>query len=884
MDIPEHPLSFSGPMQGVVIGDGNQVTINFQSDQPYHPPFLAPPGPTHDLVGRDPLLQDLKQHLIQAQRPVLRAIHGLPGVGKTTLLLSLVADQEILGHFSDGVLWASLGPHPDIPTLLGRWVETLLPSSAGLAAGSSLEAQMQAIHQAIGQRRMLLIIDDAWQPEEAKAFKLGGPRCAYLLTTRSPELAACFAEQGADVIHLHELNEADSLALLGQLAPQIIQVEPEAARQLAQLVDGLPLALTLMGHYVRTQTHSRQPRRLRMVVTQLKQTKRRLHLQQVQNPLERPAGLQAHTPLSLAASIEISYHALTKRARVLLLALSVFPVKPNTFSEEAALAVSAETIETLDILLDSGLLESVESARYRLHQTIADFAALKRRGDQAYERMVSFFRSFAAQNKAQYPLLAADEANISKALEWVYQQGQHEIVVDFCLHLRNFWSHTWRLVDGLHFLPWGITAAEALAQTGREQICYQQICLAITYGQVQQNAGNVEEAERSFVQSLHQAQVLGDEHLQGAVIASLGQIYQRRGQFPEAQSLFEQALPMLRTREDWRNISTVMLSLGEIAREQGNYQQAKELYEAALEMSRRLGDRRGEGLALISLGELAGLGGRFEEVRSPYQLALECFRELGDQRTVGVILGYLGRAELSAKQFEEADAHFQQALEIARQVHDPQGEGVALGHLGMLAFERGRYGDAQPLFQQALRLATQVSDQRNSGTYTLYLGKIAHATDRLEEAEALCQQALEIARQGQNRRGEAEALYALGRLSESGNTIETGEQHYQQALAILHQLDHKQGEGVVLYQLACCARQRGYGKQAEDLYRQSLAICRETQSNDDIAQSLVELAQFLIEELGKPKEGWAFLVEAQQLAGLPAEPADDMKNGSPGAK
>ncbi len=884
MDIPEHPLLFSGPMQGVVIGDGNQVTINIQQGAQYHPPFLAPPGPTHDLVGRDATIQDLKQHLIQAQRPVLKAIHGLPGVGKTTLLLSLTADQEILNHFSDGVLWVSLGPNPDIPALLGKWVETLPPSSAGLTASSSLEAQMQMIHQAIGQRRMLLIIDDAWQPEEAIAFKLGGPRCAYLLTTRSPEVAAGFAEQEADVIHLHELNEADSLALLGQLAPQIIQEEPEAARQLCQLVDGLPLALTLMGHYVRTQTQSRQPRRLRRAVTQLQQTKQRLHLQQVQNPLERSAGLHGHTSLSLAASIVISYRVLPKRARGLLLALSVFSAKPNTFSEEAALTVSAEAIETLDALLDSGLLESAGQARYWLHQTIADFAALRCRGIQAYERMASFFNNYAAQHTAQYPLLAADETNINRALEWVYQQGQHEHIVDFCLRMRHFWSHTWRLVDGLRFLPWGITAAEALAQTGREQIRYQQICLAITYGQVQQNAGNVEEAERTFVQSLQQAQTLGDEHLQGAVLASLGQIYQRRGHLPEAQSLFEQALPMLRTREDWRNISTVLLSLGEIAREQGDYQQAKELYEAALELSRRLGDRRGEGLALITLGELAGLGGRFEEVRFPYQLALECFRELGDQRTVGVILGYLGRAELSAKQFEEADAHFQQALKIARQVHDPQGEGVALGHLGMLAFERGRYGVALPLFQQALRLAIQVSDQRNRGTYTLYLGRIAQATDLPEKAEALYKRALKIARQGQNRRGEAEALFAFGRLAESGSAFEAAEQYYQQTLAIMHQLGHKQVEGVILHQLACCARYRGNGERAEDFYRQSLAICRETQTNDVIAQPLLELAQFLIEERGKSEEGWAFYAEAKQPDTLHAEPADDMKDDSPGSK
>jgi hypothetical protein len=47
---------------------------------------------------------------------------------------------------------------------------------------------------------LLLVIDDAWRIEAALAFKAGGPRCAYLMTTRFPPIALQFAPNDAITI------------------------------------------------------------------------------------------------------------------------------------------------------------------------------------------------------------------------------------------------------------------------------------------------------------------------------------------------------------------------------------------------------------------------------------------------------------------------------------------------------------------------------------------------------------------------------------------------------------------------------------------------------------------------------------------------------------
>ena len=45
----------------------------------------------------------------------------MPGIGKTTLAMALATDQQVQLHFRDGILWAPLGPQPDVLGQLMRW-------------------------------------------------------------------------------------------------------------------------------------------------------------------------------------------------------------------------------------------------------------------------------------------------------------------------------------------------------------------------------------------------------------------------------------------------------------------------------------------------------------------------------------------------------------------------------------------------------------------------------------------------------------------------------------------------------------------------------------------------------------------------------------------
>ncbi|NJM41086.1 MAG: hypothetical protein HC853_10060 [Anaerolineae bacterium] len=190
------------------------------------------------MVGREGVLDALKQQLLAGGAV---AVQGLPGAGKTALAVALTHDAMLREHFCDGVLWVGLGREPDTLALLGTWLNALVEAPDPT---THIREAARLVQAAIGTRRMLLVMDDAWASEPALAFKLGGPNCAHLLTTRLPAVAIDFA--GAHAIKLSELDAHASAQLLHHHAPSL---PPDALRQLTKAAGGLPLALTLMGRF-----------------------------------------------------------------------------------------------------------------------------------------------------------------------------------------------------------------------------------------------------------------------------------------------------------------------------------------------------------------------------------------------------------------------------------------------------------------------------------------------------------------------------------------------------------------------------------------------------------------------------------------------------------
>ncbi len=331
---------------------------------------LLPPLPQL-LVGRESELTDIRSRLGTAagDRPAMVILRGWPGVGKTTLANTLAYDADIISMFPDGVLWAPLGESPPTSELLSEWASSLEVPSADSGAGRSLETRMASLRGALECRRVLLLIDDAWTGDEAAPFKVGGPRCATVMTTRFNDVARGFASVPSEVLQLNQLSPQAGLDLMRRVEPLFADRFPAETEGLIADLEGLPLALRVAGGLLASHLDSGiNPTRL---LADLRQSS--LLLQQ-KAPDDRFDPRTGTTP-TIEMLLRRSTDSLGTEVRVRFALLAAFAPKPASFEMAAIAALWGDDDPSLSVrtLVDRGLLE-YSSERYSIHALLVAHA------------------------------------------------------------------------------------------------------------------------------------------------------------------------------------------------------------------------------------------------------------------------------------------------------------------------------------------------------------------------------------------------------------------------------------------------------------------------------------------------------------------------------
>ena len=330
-------------------------------------PGSAPPLPATKIIGREDALADLKARLSKQSAgaaQVLTAIRGWPGIGKTTMAQLLAHDQEIAQAFPDGVLWVSLGQKPDVIQEMAAWGRALGTDEI-LKAKSVAEARAQ-LTALLRKKRMLLIVDDAWETAHAEAFRVGGRECAMLVTTRRNDVAHEIAPTPDDIYPLPILTEAQSMELLGTIAKKVVAHYPEPCRELARELEGLPLALHVAGHLLNVEMSYGFG-----VMDLLTELRVGAKLLAAKAPADR-VDLANETTPTVAVLLQKSTDHLDEFTRDCFAYLGPFAPKPATFDFAAMQIVwqidEQTTKTTIRALVDRGLLEFVaDFGRYQMH-------------------------------------------------------------------------------------------------------------------------------------------------------------------------------------------------------------------------------------------------------------------------------------------------------------------------------------------------------------------------------------------------------------------------------------------------------------------------------------------------------------------------------------
>ena len=404
-----------------------------------------------------------------------------------------------------------------------------------------------------------------------------------------------------------------------------------------------------MGQYLRVQSHNQQPRRLSFALEWLQDAEKRLRLEQPSLSFEQS---MSGPTLSLQATIALSDHHLDREAQEGLRRLSVFPSRPNTFSEQAALFVADVSVGALDRLSDAKLLESQGPGRYSLHQCIADYAALHNHKDDAAQRMVEYFAVFTEAHQHNDEVLLQENANIFAALKLAYKHrmvvSQIRIVTalfDF-LEKRGFARLAREQLPGLQCsmrthedsysmlgVLFHLSKLGWIQDTRRYRSCPHEqhpdfLQKLLDYSQ---SPGEPQTCQMLLLLGVN---VEASETYLSGILQQLDyplffkQLEMQQGwQVPHnilaASRSLRRGLTLARQSENATQACAILANLAAISRQQKNYLEAEQLLEEGLSIATEHEDSRGLSLLLIEKVHLAFAAHKFEETSDALQKILE---------------------------------------------------------------------------------------------------------------------------------------------------------------------------------------------------------------------------------------------------------------------
>lgn len=334
------------------------------SDDTGHRQVIALPPLPALVVGREADVIAIRDQVLNAATSDAMGVvvvRGWPGVGKSTLAASVAHAALDWDAFPDGVLWTALGEAGDTRAAFLSWLRQL--GAPGMPVVETVSGLSTALAGLLRGRRMLLIVDDAWQSEHVTPFLVGGGGTVALVTTRSTDTAQRLAPGSDGVYVLGVLGEEASLTLLNALAPTVIRDHRDEATELVREVEGLPLALQVAGRLLAAEVS------LGLGVAELlAELREGSRLLAAPAPPDRADLVRATTP-TVAALLAQSTNRLSEQDRERFAFLGAFAEKPATFDIAAISSVWGvdDARPGIRVLVARGLLEPTGNQRFQMH-------------------------------------------------------------------------------------------------------------------------------------------------------------------------------------------------------------------------------------------------------------------------------------------------------------------------------------------------------------------------------------------------------------------------------------------------------------------------------------------------------------------------------------
>jgi DNA-binding SARP family transcriptional activator len=713
-------------LQRAILEQNKTLDWSAAKGEPWSPPggtrSVVPrqlPAATADFAGRQDMLKILADMLSRStagdgRSPPVACLHGEGGVGKTTLAVH--AAHAVRHHYPDGQLFVQLQGADGRPAhpmhLLARLISSLGGPSNMLP--HQLPDRIAAYRSLLGDRRILVVLDDVSSATEAAALIPGNPECGVLTTSRRPLSDL----PGARHIQVGKLNESTCVELLGNvIGTERTGAEPAAAQQLVRFCDCLPLAVRVVAAKLATRRHWR----IAKMVQRMADEPRRLD--------ELALG-----GVGVRATLATSYSGLSQQSRHLFTRLSLLGTAD--FGAWVSAPLLDESLDracgVLDELVEVGLVEArTEEAypeetypgetptgtdnvtRFRMHDLVRIYALERLATDEtaadrtaALRRLVSCWLSLVID--AHHRAYDGGYGLHGDAAKWELPEQVRDVLLESPLS----WFRRER--TGL------ILAVTQAAQTGLDEVCWD---LAVTMVTLFESDYLVDDWQKTHELALEVTRRSGNIRGEAALLLSLGNLAMT-DQLSEAPHYLQSALQIFTRLGDLHGCALALSALAFFDRTRGNCRQASARYKQALQDCRRCGERIGEIHVLGSLAQIEMDWDHFDEARRLLDEASVLCGTLKAPRAIAQTEHRLAELYLRMGAYTFAERSFSSALAMVRNGGDLVGEAYALTGLGVIRTLRGQYSLAEPDLSAAFGITRYMPRNLVHGRVLLSLAEL----------------------------------------------------------------------------------------------------------------------------------------------------------------
>ncbi|WP_407565834.1 BTAD domain-containing putative transcriptional regulator [Streptomyces sp. 184] len=756
------------------------------------------PRDTPDFVGRDQELRLIVDDVRRRSTALpLFVVHGMPGVGKTTLVVH--AAHLLREQFPNGMQYVDLRAHSrdgHLPRDPSEVLATLLQAvGAGKGLPSTLDERASRWRERLAHRRMLLVLDDARDAAQIRPLLPGTPNCSVIVTSRHR-----MAElEGARSIALDVPPAGEAVALFTRIVGATRSRDTAGVLEVTRLYGHHPLAVQLTANRFR----HREVWSVRDLADSLTRA-------------GEPSG-EFDASAGIAAVFALSYAELSDGCQRLFRRLSLHPGPDLTL--DAAVALSGKETAAvrgeLDELLEYHLVEELVRDRYVVHSLVRAFAGrMGRLQDSAEVRrraLSGLFDYYLAAAEAAVQLTHPQRRKIpmsvrpaepalpfsdgAAAQAWLdVERANLVAVIRYAATESPQHARILPLLLSPAFRTWGVwqTAADLYATA-----------LSLSRG-----ASDLPSVARTLVERSEVLWRLGlrDEALPCAdeAMACYGELNddwglaeaqaQRAlvdlvsGEFSQAIRKLELALALHRQVGNIRGEAETLTQQAVALSYTGQRREALMQTRTALHLFQEIGDRLGELKALNNIGETERLEGNQEEARTYYERALVLQRQVGGRQELAILYNNLGNLCRTARDTAAALDYYREALKNYRAISDLRCEADSLINIGLTFAETMRHTEADIHFTMAERIAKQIGDSYQWQRALAGKAAALHGSGRRTAARSAYEKALQKARAIGASHEEALAAEGLGALMLELQDDTAARQTWLHALALYERL------------------------------------------------------------------------------------------------